>query len=149
MQRHSTKLRNVEDPAQLPLISDRKIISRPVSLDHIPVLKSTADALEYACRLAGVVPKEICPHMECDKTTWSRICSGEWDLDGRDILKFSRVVNNDAYLLYLVHIHGYDLTALRKTLDDKDREIWELKHQVAVRDEVIDVLVARTTVKKG
>lgn len=128
-------------PEQIPLIPDRKIISRPVSLEHIPVLTSTAQALEYACQLAGVVPKEICARMECDKSTWSRICSGEWDLDGRDIPRLNKVLGNSAYLLYLNHADGWDLAAMRKVQDDKDREIFELRQQVADRDRAIELFV--------
>lgn len=114
---------------QLPLIPDRKIVSRPVSLEHIYMLRTTAQALEYACQLAGVVPKEICAQMECDKTTWSRICSGEWDLDGRDVPKFCRIVGNDAYLLYLNHACNYDLTTVRKVRDDQEKRIAELESE--------------------
>jgi hypothetical protein len=129
MQRSSTKLRDVE---QLTLIPERRpIVSEPVNLQHIPFLKNTADALDYACRLAKVVPKAIYPNMGCDKTVWSRICSGELDLDGRDILTFDRTINNDAYLLFLNHQHGYDLTAMRKRGDDKDRLIEELRQELA------------------
>jgi hypothetical protein len=67
--------------------------------------------------------------MSVDKTTWSRITSGEWDLDGRDVLRFDRIVNNDAYLLYLNHIHGYDLNSLRKVQDDQERRINELERE--------------------
>jgi hypothetical protein len=69
--------------------------------------------------------------MGCDKTVWSRICSGELDLDGRDILKFDRTINNDVYLLFLVHQHGYDLASMRKRGDDKDRRIAELEQELA------------------
>jgi hypothetical protein len=129
MQRSSTKLRDVE---QLTLIPERRpIVSEPVNLQHIPFLKNTSDALDYACRLAKVVPKEVYPNMGCDKTVWSRICSGELDLDGRDILKFDRTINNDVYLLFLVHQHGYDLASMRKRGDDKDRRIAELEQELA------------------
>lgn len=129
MQRSTTKLRDVE---QLSLIPERQpIVSEPVNLQHIPLLKNTADALDYACRLAKVVPKAVYTNMGCDKTVWSRICSGELDLDGRDILKFDRTINNDAYLFYLVHQHGYDLPSMRKRGDDKDRRIAELEQELA------------------
>lgn len=114
MQRSSTKLRDVVVTEQLPLIPDEKIISRPVSFDRIYTLTDTHEAFEYGCELARQVPKKLYTRMECDKTVWSRIASGEMDLDGRDILPFNRVVNNDAYFLYLAHIHDYDLTSLRK-----------------------------------
>jgi hypothetical protein len=129
MQRSATKLRDVE---KLSLIPDRvPIVSEPVNLQHIPFLKNTADALDYACRLAKVVPKAIYPNMGCDKSVWSRICSGELDLDGRDVLTFDRTINNDAYLLFLVHQHGYDLASMRKRGDDKDRRIAELEQELA------------------
>lgn len=142
MQRSSTKLR--ADAEQLSLIPERpQIVSTPVALDHIPLLKNTADALDYACRLANVVPKAIYPNMGVDKTVWSRICSGEWDLDGRDVLKFDRTVNNDAYLLFLIHQHGYDLSTLRKARDDKERRISELEQHIADQDRLIDKMAER------
>ena len=144
MQRHSTKLRPVVDAEQLSLIPERRpIVSEPVNLQHIPLLKGTTDALDYACRLAKVVPKEIYLNMECDKTVWSRICSGEYDLDGRDILKFDRTINNDAYLLFLVHQHGYDLASLRKRGDDKDRRIAELEQALADERRLNEKMVDR------
>ena len=138
MQRDSTKLRDVE---QLPLLPEKKIQSHPVDLARIQLLQSTKEALEYGCTLANVVPKQVYPYMDCDKSTWSRICSGEWDLDGRDIRHFDCVVGNDAYLLYLVHDHGYDLNSLRKTQDDQEKRIAELEREVADRDRSIRLLV--------
>lgn len=138
MQRDSTKLREVEE--QLALLPARKP-SRPVSLEHIQILRNTKQALEYACQLADMAPKEIYGDMDCDKTTWSRICSGEWDLDGRDVAKFGRVVNNDAYLLFLNHQAGFDLVSLRKLQDDKDRRIAELEQRLADQDRAIRLMV--------
>lgn len=136
MQRVSTKLSAVE---QLQLIP-QPAVSRPVSFDRIYTLTDTHEALMYGCELARMAPKQAYGPMNIDKTTWSRICGGEWDLDGRDVLQFDRVVGNDAYLLYLNHQHGYDITSMRKTMDDKDREIAELKAQLAaekLRNETI------------
>jgi plasmid maintenance system antidote protein VapI len=135
-------LRDVEQ-RQLTLLPERKP-SRPVALEHIGVLKSTKQALEYACQLADVTPKEVCLDMECDKGTWSRICSGEWDIDGRDIPRLNRVLGNSAYLLYLNHVDGWDLASLRKVQDDKDREIVELRQQLADQDRAIRLMVEYT-----
>jgi len=128
MQRDSTKLRPV-DHEQLPLIPEQRAASRPVSVERIYTLADTHEALMYGCELARLAPKQIYGQMGVDKTTWSRITSGEWDLDGRDVLRFGRVVNNDAYLLYLNHIHGYDLNSLRKVQDDQERRINELERE--------------------
>jgi hypothetical protein len=142
MQRSSTKLRNVAEQEQLDLLSERKkIISAPVDLARIPGLRNTHKALEYACSLADVAPKEICPLMDCDKTVWSRICSGEFDLDGRDIPKFNKVIGNSAYLLYLNHIDGWDLASMRKAQDDKDRRIAELESKLAAKELEVQTIV--------
>jgi hypothetical protein len=130
MQRDSTKLRSVE---QLSFIPERAV-SRPVSVDRIYTLTDTHEALMYGCELARLAPKQVYPHMEVDKTTWSRITSGEWDLDGRDVLRFDRVVGNDAYLFFLAHIHGYDLTTLRKA--DSDETAALRAELVAARTEI-------------
>jgi hypothetical protein len=126
---------------QLSLIPNRKIMSRPVSLEHIPLLKSTKHALDYGCQLADVAPKEVYADMGCDKTTWSRICGGEWDLDGRDIPKLNRVLGNSAYLLYLIHVDGWDLASLRKAQDDKDRRIADLEQRLADQERAIRLIV--------
>jgi len=135
MQRRSTKLQDVSaqhrDAEQLPLIPDQRAVSRPADVERIYRLANTHEALEYGMELARLAPKQVYPHMDCDKTVWSRIMSGEFDLDGRDIRRFNSAVNNDAYLLYLNHIHGYDLTTLRKVQDDKERENAELRQKVA------------------
>lgn len=129
MQRDSTRLR-VDEPVQLTLVAGRQP-SQPVILEHIPVLQSTKHALDYACQLAGLVPKEIYPHMDCDKSTWSRICSGEWDLDGRDVTRFNKVVGNSAYLLYLAHADEWDLGYMRKRQSAQEREMAELRAENA------------------
>ena len=136
MQRSSTKLSTVE---QLQLIAAPKPVSRPVSFDRIYALTDTHDALSYACELARKSPKQIHPDMECDKTTWSRIVNGEWDLDGRDIPRFNKVVGNNAYLMYLNHLDGIDLHSIRQTMDDKDRRIFELEKKLAEKDYALEV----------
>src|SRR5690606_35428549 len=129
MQRSATKLKDVAQLALLP--EPPKVVSRPVSFDRIYTLDSTHEALLYGCELARLAPKQIYGEMKKDKTVWSRITSGEFDLDGRDIKQFDTVVQNDAYLLYLNHLHGYDLAAMRKTMDDKDRVMADLQEQLA------------------
>ena len=139
MQRSTTKMPDVA-AEQLQLLPDR-VRSRPVDIAHIPLLRSTTAALEYACTLASVVPKQVYPYMDYDKSAWSRICSGELDLDGREIHRFESVVGNHAYLFYLNHEAGFDLTTLRKTQDDQEKRIEELEREVADRDRSIRLLV--------
>lgn len=146
MQQSSTKLRDVE---QLALIPAPKVVSKPVSLDRICTLVNTHEALLYGCELARLVPKQIYGEMGCDKTVWSRISTGELDLDGRDIRKFNSVVLNDAYLLYLNHQAGYDLHAMRKTMDDKDQRIADLEARLAAAELRNETIIEYERQKEG
>lgn len=130
MQRPSTKLQGIADQQLQLLPGPPKVQSRPVSFDRIYTCTDTHDALMYGCELARLQPKQIYPDMGCDKTVWSRICSGELDLDGRDIPRFNAVVNNNAYLMFLCHRDGIDLASIRKVQDDKDRRIAQLEGQL-------------------
>lgn len=134
---------------QLQLLPQPGAVSRPVSFDRIYTLTDTHDALMYGCELAKMVPKQAYTAMGIDKTTWSRICGGEWDLDGRDVVQFDRIVGNDAYLLYLNHQHGYDLASMRKTMDDKDRQIADLQAQLAAEKLRNDTIIEYERQKDG
>lgn len=141
MQRRATKLSMVADePEQLSLVLPRKP-SQPVDLKHIPLLTGTDDALVYACKLARRPPKDIYPDMGYEKSVWSRLLDGEYDLDGREIPKFNRVVGNSAYLLYINHLDGWDLASMDRAQDDKDRKIAELERTVADQDRAIRLMV--------
>jgi plasmid maintenance system antidote protein VapI len=137
MQRGSTHSLTGE---QLSFLPKAGAVSRPVSIERIQILSDTHEALSYGCELGKLAPKQIYGDMGIDKSTWSRIVNGEWDLDGRDILRFDRLVGNDAYLWYLIHIHGYDLASLRTVQDDKDRRIAELERTVADQDRALRLL---------
>lgn len=147
MQRPATKLSDVAQLNLLPMSS--RVISRPVSFDRIYTLESTHDALLYGCELARLVPKQIYGEMGCDKTVWSRIVNGELDLDGRDIPVFNRVVGNNAYLAYLNHQDGIDLHSMRRTMDDKDQEIAELKKQLAAEKFKNETIIEYERQKEG
>lgn len=145
MQRRATVLQANE--SQLQLIPEASITSLPVSLERIYSSCVTPhDALLYACEIARengrpIQPKQIYSRMDKDATRWSRICSGEHDLPLGDVVKLCKTLNNDVVALSLNHWLGYDLTTMRKTLDDKDRRIAELEAQVAERDKRIETII--------
>jgi hypothetical protein len=105
--------------------------------------------LEYACQLAEREAKDIYADMGYDATKWSRITSGERDLIGREIPKFNRVIGNSAYLLYLNHLDGFDLSVMRKMPDDKDREIAELRQRVADQERAMRLMVEYSRPGRG
>ncbi len=131
MQRETTKLRVVEQPSQLSFIPERTFVSRPVDVQHVALLKNHRAAIEYACLLADVEPKQVYTLLNYDKTKWSRICNGERALPSGDIKKLNAVLGNKAYLLYVNHDCGVDISTIRDLGDDKDRVIAEQAQEIA------------------
>lgn len=139
MQRTATKLKS--DAQQLLLLADAQPHppSRPPDLDYLAILPTVADAVEYAATLARKVPKQLYLAMEKDKTVWSRICSGEIEFPASAIKKYSQIVGNDALSLYVAHDNGWDMASMRKSMDDKDRRIFELEKKVAEKDRALEI----------
>lgn len=138
MQRAATKL--IADAKQLHLLSEPEPPpSRPVDLDHLMILQNVGDVIDYASKLAMKVPKQLYLAMGKDKTVWSRICSGELSLAADDVKKFCRVVGNDALSLWIAHDCGWDVKAMRKTMNCLERENFELRRKLAEKDYALEV----------
>jgi hypothetical protein len=140
MQRSATKLN--ADARQLHLLSEpAPAPSRPVDLEYLMMQPSVGDAIEYAGKLAGKVPKHLYLAMKKDKSVWSRICSGEIGFPADDIKKFCAVVGNDALSLWVAHDNGWDIRAMRKAMNCLERENFELRRQIAEKDRALEIAV--------
>jgi hypothetical protein len=137
MQQRATRIQ--VDAAQLQLLAPAPEPSSPPDLDYLMILPSVGDAVDYAAKLARKVPKQLYAAMDRDKTVWSRICSGELPLPADEIDKFCKVVGNDALSLYVAHRSGWDIKAMRKTMDCQQREIFELRRQLAEKDRALEI----------
>lgn len=131
----------MEASEQLSLLAQRATVSKPATLEHIPLLRHTGKAIEYACDLADLDPKQLCPDVFPDVTAVSRIISGEREPRFGEAWRFDRRVGNRALTLYYNHIAGIDIASVRVRVDDKERRIRELECKLAERDQAIQLLV--------
>lgn len=142
MRRQTTVSHNdVERSEQLELLPNRAVVSGPVDLNYIPRLKDTARAIEYACSLADLDPKQLCPDVVPDKTAWSLITTGKREPRFGEAWRFNKRVGNRALSRYFAHVDGWDLSYMRLRVDDAQRRIRELEEQVAERDRAIQLIV--------
>lgn len=132
---------DVERSEQLELLPQRAVVSGPVDLSYIPRLKDTARAIEYACSLADLDPKQLCPDVVPDKTAWSLITTGKREPRFGEAWRFNKRVGNSALSLYFAYVDGWDLGYMRLRVDDAQRRIRELEEQVAERDRAIQFIV--------
>jgi plasmid maintenance system antidote protein VapI len=139
-QRKSTKSENVE---QLCLLSPSRKPSAPVDVAYLLGLGSLRRVLRYSMSLRDLEPKAVYEQLDMDKATWSRIENGGMSFPADDLEKFRQIVGNDAVIMWLVHQSGYDLTSLRKAQDDKDKEIEQLKAELADTNRALNLLVGR------
>lgn len=127
MQRQSTRLTDVE---QLSLIPARALPKAP-ELPYLIALPNFRRAVRYSMSLADLEPKQVYDPLGKDKATWSRIEGGDMGFPADLILPFQAVTNNHAPLLWLAHQAGYDITAMPKLQDDKDKRIADLEKRLA------------------
>jgi hypothetical protein len=85
--------------------------------------KSLGGAIDLCLKAAGLEPKEVQADLRLDKAQFSRWASG-----GEGIVwpKFAAVMDycgNDAPLLWMVHDRGYDITSMRRTESELERQV--------------------------
>lgn len=89
-------------------------------------------ALELCAELAGfALDKELQQALEVDKAQFSRWSSGT---EGIIWPKFERLMDlcgNDAPLLWMLHQRGYDLNSLRKRESETERELRQVRDELA------------------
>ncbi len=92
---------------------------------------SLGAAISLCAEAAGLEPKAIQSDLKLDKAQWSR-----WESGQEGILwpKLSAVMDrcgNDAPILWMLHQRGYDLASLRKRETEVERELRQVREQLA------------------
>lgn len=93
--------------------------------------KSLGGAISLCAKAAGLEPKQVQDALKADKAQFSR-----WTDDKEGIVwsKFSALMDlcgNDAPLLWMVASRGYDLSSLRKSETETEKENRLLKERLA------------------
>lgn len=139
-QRRSTNLAVDERQLSLLIAAPKKVSATP-DLEYIKTLPNFRRAVRYSISLADLEPKQVYEPMGMDKAIFSRIDNGGMSFPADDILKLREITGNNAPLLWLNHQEGIDIRNLPRLLDDKDREIKELKEELAEKNKALSVAV--------
>ena len=99
-------------------------VALPVEVSPAEVMRkpSLGAALDLCLEVAGFEPKQVQSALKLDKAQFSRWQSGQ---EGVNWPKLSAVMDhcgNDAPLLWMIHQHRYDLSAMRKLENELERE---------------------------
>lgn len=94
--------------------------------------KSLGGAISLCAKVAGLEPKQISINgRPVDKGQWSR-----WESGGEGVIweKLACVMDqcgNDAPLLWMLHVRGYDLSSLHKRETETERELRQAREALA------------------
>lgn len=127
-QRKSTSTPSVE---QLSLLASQRRESASVDVPYLLSLTSLRRVIRYSMSLRDLEPKQVFDQLDMDKATWSRIENGGMSFPADLLERFRQVVGNDAAILWLANQAGFDVAAMRKLQDDKDKEIVRLREELA------------------
>lgn len=88
-------------------------------------------AISLCAEAAGLEPKAIQTDLKLDKAQWSRWESGQEGILWPKLTAVMDRCGNDAPLLWMLHQRGYDLASLRKRETEVERELRQVREQLA------------------
>lgn len=88
-------------------------------------------AISLCAEVAGLEPKVIQADLKLDKAQWSRWESGQEGIVWPKLRSVMDRCGNDAPLLWMLHDRGYDLSSLRKRESETERELRQVREQLA------------------
>lgn len=105
-----------------------------VTAQEVAREKTLGGAINLCAKAAGMEPKQVQSGLGADKAQFSR-----WTDDKEGILwpKFVALMDlcgNDAPLLWMLQARGYDLSSLRKSESETERENRQLRERVAAME---------------
>lgn len=150
-QRKSTAARSVEQLPLLPIPGWREPTPAVPDLDHLRTLKSLRAAIAYSLHLADIDAVDAYRLLKKDKSTWSRIMSGDMSFPADDLPAFCKRVRNDAALLWLTHQCGFDIEHMVRIKSSLEQENERLREENARlrREREIERNYARELLGRG
>ncbi len=105
----------------------------PSEVTHVEVMRkaSLGAAIALCAEAAGLEPKAIQADLKLDKAQWSRWESGQEGIVWPKLRAVMDRCGNDAPLLWMLHDRGYDLSSLRKRESETERELRQVREQLA------------------
>lgn len=113
-------------------MSDQLGIPTDVTTAEIAREKTLGKALELCAKAAGFeFDKELQLRLGVDKGQFSRWHSGQEGVCWPKFTRLMDVCGNDAPLLWMLHQRGWDIGSLRKRETETERELREVREQLA------------------
>ena len=94
-----------------------------VPLSMVALESTLGGAIGLCAKLAGLEPKQVQDKVKADKAQWSRWESGAEGIVWPKFTALMDACGNDAPLLWMLHVRGYDLTSLRKRESETERKL--------------------------
>lgn len=98
---------------------------------------SLGGAIALCARAAGLEPKEIQHKLKTDKAQWSRWESGAEGIVWHKFVALMDLCGNEAPLLWMDHMRGFDLASMRKRENETERENRLLREENAALRRVL------------
>lgn len=123
---------------------------RPVDISIVVAQTSFLSAIKLCIQLAGLdSSKSLYIELGIDKGHWSRIMSGEAHFPVDKLSTLMDLCGNEAPLLWLVHVRGYDPRQLHKLESELERELRETQDLLAQereKNQIISRFVKETRI---
>ena len=108
-------------------------ISLPIEVrpEELARKRTLGAAIELCAELAGYgLSKQIQELLDVDKAQFSRWLSGQEGIHWAKFTALMDACGNDAPLLWMVQQRGYDLSSLRKTQTETERQLTLARQEV-------------------
>ena len=105
----------------------------PTDVTPTEVMRKTSfgSSITLCAEAAGLEPKAIQSDLKLDKAQWSRWESGQEGILWPKLTAVMDRCGNDAPLLWMLHQRGYDIASLRKRETEVERELRQVREQLA------------------
>lgn len=100
-----------------------------VSEAQISIEKTLGAAIDLCAKVAGLEGKQVETDLKLDKAQWSRWKSGGEGIVWPKLVAVMDHCGNDAPLLWMNHVRGYDLATLRKRQTEIERRLQAVEEE--------------------
>jgi plasmid maintenance system antidote protein VapI len=117
-------------------------LSVPIEISFTEVSRKTSlgAAIELCADVAGYAPKQAADIAKIDKSSWSRILSGDEGIKYPKLQTIMDAFGNDAPVLWMAHDRGYELTAMRKRETELQARLRVANEEIAALRRVVKAL---------
>lgn len=116
--------RRKDDHPQLHLLEPRPNLKRlEYTIEQVRACPTEVAAIELACRVSGLLDKQIADDLGIDEGNWSKLRRGQRGFMPGQRIKFMRVVGNQILREWEEESLGYDSTSIDVHHSDLEQQL--------------------------